>query len=167
MPRQSPEHRHQQVGGRTGHGHPGHVAVRSLKITRVNGHRLGPAEHEPGQGEHAQGHQHGADGIDVLEWVQNDAAEHSRSAVAQAVCHPAVRGLVQGHREDHRQDHDRQLLDKTEFFHRRSIPGYSSAPERPLEVIVVGQNQGGARDGFVQLRRQIRGGAVAPVRWRL
>ena len=62
-----------------------------------------------GQQQHPR-QQHRAEGIDVLERIEADAAELLGGVVAEPVRDKGVRGLVKGDGDDQRQDPDRDVV---------------------------------------------------------
>ena len=107
------DRRQDDVGGGAGQRHPDHVEPGMVKVPEIHRDRLGVAEQERGmrQQQHAR-QNHGAEGIDMLERVEADAAEFPGGIVAEPVCHKGVRGLVKGDRDEEGEYPDRDVVQR-------------------------------------------------------
>jgi hypothetical protein len=95
----APECRHEQVRNRTRQRDAYHGAPRRFEPTRGHGHGLGPPDERCADGQQHARHQHGADGIQMTQRIQAQAAEQLSGAVPEAPSHPAVRDFVQRDRK--------------------------------------------------------------------
>ena len=83
------DHGHYQVGCRTGKGHPEHVLPWIFEIVGVDRDGLGPAESDKEKGD-------GADGVQVLQGVQCQAAQGLGRGIAEEVSDRAMGELMDG-----------------------------------------------------------------------
>lgn len=87
----------EQIAHRAGDGGEDVIAAQVFEIERSYRSGLGPAD-EISVGEkkeHGQRNEDGSEGIDVLDGIQSETAQHPRGWIAEAGGHPCMRGLVQ------------------------------------------------------------------------
>ena len=95
---------HEEVAGGAGEGDEDVVALVVLEVARGDGGGLGPADERPVVDEREQRHEDGADGIEMLEGVEGDAAEHVGGGIAEAPGGVGVGALMDAEGEDEGDD---------------------------------------------------------------
>ena len=93
-----------QVAGRAGEGDEDVVAAVVLEVTGRDGSGFGPAEEHSAVDEADEREEHGAKGVEVLERIEGDSAEHLGGRVAKTPGGPCVGALM--HAEGQDEDND-------------------------------------------------------------
>jgi hypothetical protein len=90
----------EQVAGGAGEGDEDVIAAVVLEVASGDGSGLRPADEEAAVDQRDEREEDGADGVEVLDWVEGDTAKHHRGGVAEAHGGPGVRALVHAEGED-------------------------------------------------------------------
>ena len=113
LQQQRPTDRHQQIRARPGQCHIHHVLFRVPQVAKTHGHGLGPTEQETTHDNHDQRHDHRADRIDMLDWIQGETAHHFGGPITELERHPAMRNFMNRNCEQNRNRGDGEKLDDT------------------------------------------------------
>src|SRR5438105_10279524 len=78
------------------------ISHRIAKISRIDRRRFSPSQHGNSCEHGNEREEYGPERVDVLDWIQSDAAQHTRGRVTAAVRHPGLvllmdAGCEEGH----------------------------------------------------------------------
>ena len=102
-----------EVHGRTGRRHEGHVAPGIAQASRRHGNGFRPTEQEAsGHQQAEQGNDNRAEPVDVDEGIERQPAVFPSRGVSVIIGDPTVRILMQDHGQHERKDHVGQGMKK-------------------------------------------------------
>src|SRR5205823_5389034 len=94
----------EQIAGRAGEGDEDVVAAVVFEVAAGDGRGFGPADEEAAIHKRDEREEDRAEGVEVSDGVEGDAAEHFGGGIAEAPCGPGVGALVHAEGEDEDDD---------------------------------------------------------------